>query len=79
MDTVVSNNITLTAKGRGEIFNEYNGSISRSTFTSWMKELEERGLIRKGKKILSVKEVIAVYRELGMPGVYSTATIQGEN
>lgn len=79
MQSTVSDSITLSPKGRGEIFHEYEGSISRSTFTSWMKELEERGLIRKGKKILSVREVICVYKELGIPGIYTTANILAEN
>lgn len=75
MGTIAIEKITIHPKGRGEIFNEYQGSISRSTFTQWMKELENAGLIRKGKKILSVREVIAVYRELGKPGIYDTSDL----
>lgn len=75
MELSVIEKITLTPKGRGEIFQEYQGTISRSTFTAWMKELEEKNLIRKGKKILSVKEVLSVYRELGKPGVYNASEI----
>lgn len=79
MQSTVSDSITLSPKGRGEIFHEYQGSISRSTFSSWLKDLEDRGLIRRGKKILSVREVICVYKELGIPGIYTTAHILTEN
>lgn len=66
MDQQVS--VQIFPKSKSELFNEYKDTISICTFRSWIKELSDEGKIRKGKKILSSKEVETVYNELGMPG-----------
>lgn len=55
-------------KSKSELFNEYQNRISYGTFRKWIKALSDEGKIRKGKKVLNVKEVMTVYEELGMPG-----------
>ncbi|WP_439555227.1 hypothetical protein [Dyadobacter sp.] len=60
--------IVIFPKSKSELFNEYQNHISICTFRKWLKELADEGKIRKGKKILSVKEVQIIYNELGVPG-----------
>lgn len=59
-------------KSKSELFNEYNSTISHSTFRKWIRELTNDGKIRKGVQILNTKEVETVYNELGIPGKLTT-------
>ncbi|KAA0992762.1 hypothetical protein [Dyadobacter aurulentus] len=68
--------VQLYPKSKSELFYEYKDSISICTFRNWLKELSNEGKIRKGKKILSVKEVQTVYEELGIPGSFRQLEIE---
>jgi len=68
MNTSTQPAIPIFPKSKSELFNEYQDRISYGTFRKWIKALTDEGKLRKGKKILNVKEVQIVYEELDIPG-----------